>query len=100
MVKPDTSHTTALDKCEICKGAKGGTPGNENIINGQIVCDYCHAEMDTSHTTVLAKADWDRDRAQLRIEAPSWEMPAWSRAPAWRRSPYVVAAQRGTHADE
>lgn len=33
------------DGCEICKGEKGGTPGNENIINGQVVCDYCHADM-------------------------------------------------------
>lgn len=37
-----------LDKCEICKGQKGGTPGNENIItiNNKpvIMCDYCHAE--------------------------------------------------------
>lgn len=33
------------DGCEICKGEKGGTPGNENIINDQVVCDYCHADM-------------------------------------------------------
>lgn len=33
------------DGCEICKGEKGGTPGNENIINDQEVCDYCHADM-------------------------------------------------------
>ena len=34
-----------LDSCEICKGAKGGVPGNENIIDYQgrkiVVCDYC-----------------------------------------------------------
>lgn len=40
-----TTETTKRDKCERCKGEKGGTPGNENIIDGQIVCDYCHAEM-------------------------------------------------------
>lgn len=37
----------AKDACEVCKGAKGGTPGNENIlvVNGKpvVVCDYCHA---------------------------------------------------------
>lgn len=33
------------DGCEICGGAKGGVPGNENIIDGKRVCDYCHAEM-------------------------------------------------------
>jgi hypothetical protein len=31
-------------ECEICDGAKGGVPGNENIIGGKVVCDYCHAE--------------------------------------------------------
>lgn len=29
--------------CEICHGEKGGVRGN--IIDGKIVCDYCHAEM-------------------------------------------------------
>ena len=33
-----------LDSCEICKGVKGGTPGNENVIDGVTVCDYCHAD--------------------------------------------------------
>jgi hypothetical protein len=33
-----------LDKCEICEGKRGGVPGNENIIQGIIVCDYCHAD--------------------------------------------------------
>lgn len=32
------------DNCEVCRGDKGGTPGNENIINGWIACDYCHAD--------------------------------------------------------
>lgn len=32
------------DNCEVCRGEKGGTPGNENIINGWIACDYCHAD--------------------------------------------------------
>jgi hypothetical protein len=31
------------DNCERCGGRKGGMRGNENIINQQIVCDYCHA---------------------------------------------------------
>lgn len=31
------------DKCQFCYGAKGGVPGNENRINGIVVCDYCHA---------------------------------------------------------
>jgi hypothetical protein len=30
--------------CEICGGTKGGTPGNENIIDGICVCDFCTEE--------------------------------------------------------
>lgn len=27
--------------CELCFGEKGGVRGNNNIINGVAVCDYC-----------------------------------------------------------
>jgi len=30
-----------LDDCEICDGGKGGMIGNENIIEGKTMCDYC-----------------------------------------------------------
>ena len=33
-----------LDNCEICHGVKGGLPGNENRIDGKVVCDYCDAD--------------------------------------------------------
>ena len=33
------------DTCTICLGVNGGTPGNENIINGNAVCDYCHVKL-------------------------------------------------------
>jgi len=39
-----------------------------------------------------AKAAWDAERAKLRIANPNWEMPAWSRAPSWRRHPYLLDA--------
>lgn len=29
------------DNCENCQGEKGGVPGNENIVNGKVLCDYC-----------------------------------------------------------
>lgn len=29
------------DNCEICKGQNGGVRGNENIVDGKRVCDYC-----------------------------------------------------------
>lgn len=27
--------------CVFCHNRKGGTPGNENVICGKTVCDYC-----------------------------------------------------------
>ena len=32
------------DACQVCHGMKGGEPGNENIVDGIVMCDYCHAE--------------------------------------------------------
>jgi hypothetical protein len=40
----------------------------------------------------LAKQLWDAERAVLRNAHPSWQMPAWSRAPAWRKHPYLMEA--------
>jgi hypothetical protein len=38
----------AQDDCEVCHGTKGGVRGNENIVDGKVICDYCHAEHLTS----------------------------------------------------
>lgn len=38
-----TGEPTQRDDCAFCRGAKRGVPGNENIIGGVIVCDYCTA---------------------------------------------------------
>lgn len=35
--------TRLRDDCSICQGRSGGVPGNENVIRGKLVCDYCHA---------------------------------------------------------
>lgn len=32
------------DGCEVCGGTKGGVPGNENVIEGIVMCDYCHSD--------------------------------------------------------
>ena len=32
------------DDCVRCEGRNGGVPGNENMINGEPVCDYCVAQ--------------------------------------------------------
>lgn len=28
-------------ECEDCGGVHGGVPGNENIVDGRVLCDYC-----------------------------------------------------------
>jgi len=35
----------SVDDCQICHGEGGGELGNENLINGVRVCDFCHARM-------------------------------------------------------
>lgn len=32
------------DACQRCHGKRGGVRGNENIVNGVTLCDYCHAD--------------------------------------------------------
>ena len=32
------------DDCVRCEGRNGGVPGNENMLNGEPVCDYCSAQ--------------------------------------------------------
>jgi hypothetical protein len=31
------------DDCQVCGGRRGGVPGNENVVDGKLVCDYCEA---------------------------------------------------------
>lgn len=33
------------DNCQMCEGERGGVPGNENIVNGVVMCDFCHADV-------------------------------------------------------
>lgn len=40
------------DKCHFCKGERGGVPGNENIVHGMTICDYCHADIITVERAV------------------------------------------------
>ena len=40
---PPMQDLAARDGCEFCLGAKGGVPGNENVIGKVVVCDYCTA---------------------------------------------------------
>ncbi len=33
-----------VDACQVCGGTSGGVPGNENIEDGKVMCDYCSAK--------------------------------------------------------
>lgn len=35
------------DNCQVCRGARGGVKGNENRLDGIVVCDYCHSTIMT-----------------------------------------------------
>ncbi|HEV8364597.1 MAG TPA: hypothetical protein VGQ52_13870 [Gemmatimonadaceae bacterium] len=32
------------DDCSRCHGERGGARGNENVVDGVLLCDYCHAD--------------------------------------------------------
>lgn len=34
------------DGCQVCKGARGGAPGNENVVDGVVMCDWCSVDSD------------------------------------------------------
>lgn len=53
------------DKCRFCRGTKGGMPGNENVIGGVVVCDYC-----TSLLIDIKKVGWlgEQDERQHVID--------------------------------
>ena len=40
-----------------------------------------------------AKAAYDAERAELKIEAPSYWVPSWSYAQSWQRRPYILKAR-------
>ena len=33
------------DNCSICHGERGGVKGNENVVDGALMCDYCHSDL-------------------------------------------------------
>lgn len=77
------------DACEVCRGECGGVPGNENIVDGKVMCDYCHArkienrytmaQIDAALVAVLGepavrvgKADWHRPHAITQAAGVAW----------------------------
>jgi hypothetical protein len=58
-----------------------------------------YQRIETSLTTDVwgaARLAWNADRARMAAVHPDWPMPAWSRAPAWRRRPYILDPRPGT----
>lgn len=41
LIDPVNKDAKDRDACELCSGFRGGVPGNENVIDGVTVCDYC-----------------------------------------------------------
>ena len=39
----ETEWCKLKDNCQQCKGERGGVLGNENIVDGKTLCDYCDA---------------------------------------------------------
>jgi hypothetical protein len=48
-----SAQAPAVDACQVCNGTKGGVAGNENIIGGKVVCDYCHADRSYSSASAV-----------------------------------------------
>ncbi len=42
---PAPDPANELDNCVRCLGLNGGVRGNENRIDGRVLCDYCHVEV-------------------------------------------------------
>jgi hypothetical protein len=43
------------DDCQVCLGKRGGVKGNENIVDGVVMCDFC--AMDVRRTGHVTKSD-------------------------------------------
>jgi hypothetical protein len=59
------------DACEMCLGAKGGVPGNENIIGGVVMCDYCHADKEAvveRLTVAMNEAEANNGQGPAEVE--------------------------------
>ena len=44
MARKRMSSDTSKRGCEICSNSRGGVVGNEQIVDGTSMCDYCHAD--------------------------------------------------------
>lgn len=77
-----------LDNCEVCRGARGGVLGNENVIGGVIVCDYCHADesyfpktLDAAYlmgATGAPHNEHERLRYEAYMRGHCWQVGVWN----------------------
>jgi hypothetical protein len=43
--------------CEVCGGTEGGTPGDENVVDGTVICDFCAAKRHKAANTIYILYD-------------------------------------------
>jgi len=65
-LQPKAEH----DSCQFCLGAKGGAPGNEILIGGRAVCDYC-----TALLIGIRYAEWKQPTSYLFAPAITYTGP-------------------------
>ena len=51
----NTKHPAGVDACATCGGARDGVPGNENLVDGKPMCDYCHSDLIRTHGVAPAQ---------------------------------------------
>ena len=50
------------DRCQMPGCCRAGVRGNENLIDGKIMCDYCHAEIKETKEEWFKKAKLRRSK--------------------------------------
>lgn len=56
MIARDGPAKPAKCGCQKCGGTRGGIPGNENRLNGVVLCDYCTADAIAAPTSTAKPA--------------------------------------------
>ena len=59
------------DDCVCCEGRNGGVPGNENMINGDPVCDYCAQHFGYTQKIVKLIARLKERNVRAQVQQPN-----------------------------
>ncbi len=54
-ITPLYTYPHDVDACATCGGKRGGVPGNENLVDGKLMCDYCHGDLIRTHGVPAAQ---------------------------------------------